>query len=105
MFYRYEKINTTKSTDTSTYGNRYFVNNIYPDIPVTDTDLYVITVLGDRLDLLAQDIYGDSSLWWILASANNLSGDSLVPPIGQQLRIPTDVQSVINNYNSVNRIR
>lgn len=105
MFYRYEKINTTKSQNVSTYGKRYFVNNIYPDIPITDTDLYVITVLGDRLDLLAQDIYGDSSLWWIIASANSLSGDSLVPPIGQQLRIPSDIQSVINNYNSINRIR
>ena len=95
----------TKSSDVETSGTQYYVNNIYPDIPVSETDYYVITVLGDRLDLLAQDIYGDSSLWWILASANSLSGDSLVPPIGQQLRIPSDIQSIINNYDSVNRIR
>jgi hypothetical protein len=65
----------------------------------------VITVLGDRLDILAQDIYGDSSLWWILASANNLPGDSLVPPIGQQLRVPTDIQAIINAYDSINKVR
>jgi len=105
MFYRYQKMKITKSTGIETLGNRYYVNNIYPDIPVSDTDLYVITVLGDRLDLMAQDMYGDSSLWWILSSANNLPGDSLVPPIGQQLRIPSDIQSVINNYDSVNKIR
>jgi hypothetical protein len=95
----------TNSKNVETYGTQYYVNNIYPDIPISETDYYVITVLGDRLDLLAQDIYGDSSLWWILASANNLPGDSLVPPIGQQLRIPSDIQSVINNYDSVNKIR
>ena len=105
MFYRYHKMKITKSTDVETFGNQYYVNNIYPDIPVSDTDNYVITVLGDRLDLIAQDIYGDSSLWWILASANSLPGDSLVPPIGQQLRIPSNIQSVINNYDSVNKIR
>jgi len=105
MFYRYQKIKITSSTDVDTYGNQYYVNNIYPDIPISDNDYYVITVLGDRMDLIAQDVYGDSSLWWILASANNLPGDSLVPPIGQQLRIPSDIQSIVNNYNSVNKIR
>ena len=96
---------TTKSNNIDTLGTRYYINNIYPDIPVSDTDYYVITVLGDRLDIIAQNIYGDSSLWWILASANNLPGDSLVPPIGEQLRIPSDIQSVINNYDSINNIR
>ena len=105
MFYRYQKMKITNSKNVETYGTQYYVNNIYPDIPISETDYYVITVLGDRLDLLAQDIYGDSSLWWILASANNLPGDSLVPPIGQQLRIPSDIQSVVNNYDSVNKIR
>ena len=105
MFYRYQRIKVNKSENTSTVGNQYYVNNIYPDIPISETDQYVITVLGDRLDLLAQDIYGDTSLWWILASANNLSGDSLVPPIGAQLRIPSDIQTIVNSYDSINNIR
>jgi hypothetical protein len=105
MFYRYQKTKTIKSANVETFGNQYYVNNIYPDIPVSDTDSYVITVLGDRLDLMAQDIYGDASLWWILASANSLPGDSLVPPIGNQLRIPTNIQAIVNNYESVNKIR
>jgi hypothetical protein len=95
----------TKSSDVQTFATQYYVNNIYPDVPISETDYYVITVLGDRLDLLAQDIYGDSSLWWILASANSLPGDSLVAPIVQQLRIPSDIQSIINNYDSINNIR
>ena len=86
-------------------GNRFYVNSIYPDIPFSDSDVYVIPVLGDRLDLMAFDIYNDSSLWWIIASANSLPGDSLIPPIGQQLRIPLNVQAIINNYISINQTR
>jgi hypothetical protein len=102
MFYRYQNIQKQKSNQT---GSVYYVNNIYPDIPVTADDHYVITVLGDRLDLLAYDFYQDSNLYWIISSANNLPGDSLVPPIGMQLRIPANIQSVINNYQSINRVR
>jgi hypothetical protein len=36
-------------------------------------------------------------LWWVIASANALPGDSIYPPIGIQLRIPIDIQSIINN--------
>jgi len=43
-----------------------------------------------------------SSLWWIIASANALPGDSIYPPRGVQLRIPTNIQTVLNNYNLVN---
>ena len=42
----------------------------YPEIPLSVNDTYAITTLGDRLDLLAQQFYGDSSLYWIIACAN-----------------------------------
>jgi hypothetical protein len=102
MPYRYQNINVIKYNAT---GSQYYVNNVYPDIAVTDNDTYVISTLGDRLDLLANDFYGDVTLWWIIASANALPGDSLYPPIGMQLRIPNDVQSVINQYKIVNSKR
>jgi len=102
MPYRYQNI---AEQQLDKFGNEYYVNNIYPDIPISEDDMYVITVLGDRLDLIANDIYKDPSLWWVIASANGLSGDSLVPPIGGQLRIPSDVKAAINKYNSVNSIR
>jgi len=80
-------------------------NNIYPDIPLSDTDYYVITTNGDRLDILADQFYSDSTLWWILASANALPGDSLVPTPGTQLRVPTNIQAILNQYKSINNIR
>jgi hypothetical protein len=96
--YRYENILETKDNT----GERYYRNNIYPDIPASQTDLYVITVLGDRLDLLAFNFYGDESLWWVIASANSLPGDSLYLEPGAQIRIPSNVAGVINEYKSAN---
>lgn len=96
--YRYENILETKDNT----GERYYRNNIYPDISASETDLYVITVLGDRLDLLAFNYYGDESLWWIIASANALTGDSLYLEPGAQIRIPSNVPGVINEYKSAN---
>lgn len=96
---RYQTIRNVKLGST---GSLYYTNNVYPDIPATDQDYYVITTLGDRLDLLAYDFYQDSSLWWVIASANALPGDSIFPPIGIQLRIPVNIDSIILNYKSVN---
>ena len=101
MNYRYQNIEITKNNT----GERYYSNNIYPDIPLSNNDSYIIAVLGDRLDLLAFDFYGDTSFWWVIASANSLPGDSLYVEPGMQFRIPIDLSSVINNYKIVNTIR
>lgn len=96
---RYENIGTLKLNLT---GSQYYRTNVYPTIEPTDSDYYVITTINDRLDLFALDFYQDSSLWWIIASANALPGDSVYPPIGIQLRIPTNITQILNNYNLVN---
>ncbi len=101
MNYRYQNIEITKDNT----GKRYYSNNIYPDIPLSNDDSYVISVLGDRLDLLAFDFYGDTSFWWVIASANALSGDSLYLEPGMQLRIPSDLSSVINQYKQINILK
>lgn len=99
---RYQTIQTT-TPDNS--GKQYYENNIYPDIPVTEDDDYVITVLGDRLDLIAFDFYGDVSFWWVIASANSLPGDSIYLEPGLQLRIPSDLPAAIEQYKSTNSLR
>ena len=99
---RYQTIETTKLDVT---GSLYYVTNVYPEIAPTDNDYYVITTVDDRLDLLDYDFYQDSSLWWIMSSANALPGDSIYPPIGIQLRIPQDIQSILTTYNRVNNVR
>jgi hypothetical protein len=99
MANRYQYTKTVKQGAT---GSLYYVNSIYPDIQPQDSDYYVITTIEDRLDLLAYNFYQDSSLWWILASANALPGDSIYPPIGVQLRIPINIDNILATYKRVN---
>lgn len=102
MNYRYQNIKITKYQDK---GDQYYLNNIYPDIPLSENDSYIIATLGDRLDLLALDFYGDVSFWWIIASANALPGDSLYIEPGLQIRIPNNISAIINQYQLINTIR
>jgi hypothetical protein len=81
---------------------RFYKNAVYPTVELSEFDNYIITTVGDRLDLLAFDYYGDSSLWWIIATANDLPGNSLYPAIGSQLRVPANYAKVIQDFASIN---
>ena len=98
---RYKDIPVSKLNVT---GSLYYQTNVYPRVQPRDSDYYIITTVNDRLDLIAFDFYQDSSLWWIIASANALPGDSIYPPIGIQLRIPVDVKTILSEYNLVNNV-
>lgn len=98
---RYRELDKTK-TDL---GRRYIKNPIYPDIPVTEDDIYIISSVGDRYDTLALQFYKDSSLWWIIAMANTNERASLVVTPGTQLRIPADKAQVLELYNEINKNR
>jgi hypothetical protein len=56
---------------------------------------YSVHVLeqGERLDYLAGINYGDSSFWWILASASGIGYALQVPP-GTIIRIPNSISEV-----------
>jgi hypothetical protein len=96
---RYDK-NTLKLTSS---GKRYYKGKIYPNVPFLETDVYVITTIGDRLDLIAYDYYNDAELWWIISVANNnITKGSMFPIPGTQLRIPVNVNSVLELFNSTN---
>ena len=89
----------------STNGKRYYANAIYTAIPYTETDLYIITTVGDRLDILADRYYKDLSLYKVIATANSLTCDSLYPPVGMILRIPTDLDSIRKKFVEINNVR
>tara|TARA_Y100000034_G_scaffold38607_1_gene47537 strand:- start:364 stop:645 length:282 start_codon:yes stop_codon:yes gene_type:complete len=67
----------------------HYETTVYSSIPESDGDIYIITQDGDRLDLLANTYYNDSSLWWYIAKANNLKVMNI--PIGTSLRIPGSI--------------
>ena len=84
---------------------RYFVPLKYPEIPLSADDLYVITTTGDRLDLLANQFYNDIRLWWIIATANPniIRRDSFALAPNIELRIPSNEQDIIDNYEDLNK--
>tara|TARA_R100000152_G_C6780943_1_gene214466 strand:+ start:3499 stop:3798 length:300 start_codon:yes stop_codon:yes gene_type:complete len=65
----------------------------YSSVPFTDSDLYVITQPGDRLDLLAHQFYKDVNLWWYIARANGLKFMTI--KAGTRLRIPATTKYAI----------
>ena len=77
---------------------------IYPPIPRDIGDTYVVTDNEDRLELLAFKYYGDVNDYWIIAEANGLGkGTQYIEP-GTQLRIPTNIQKIKDNFNTLNAI-
>jgi hypothetical protein len=94
MASRYEN-NEVKTTND---GRRVYRSKIYPSIPLRDTDLYIATETGDRLDTLAYQYYNDSSLWWIIATANNIHNAPFSLKDGTILRIPQQYIEILNNF-------
>lgn len=100
---RYENIPVLKTEFTN---RPYYKSTFYPRIPLLASDIYVITNVGDRLDSLAYSYYTDSSLWWIISAANdNITRGTLYPVPGTQLRIPLEINAILNLYNRANQTR
>lgn len=101
MANRYRDIKQRTTSD----GVTYTVNAIYPEIPLSEEDFYVISTGGDRYDTLAQQFYSDYTLWWVIAAANNSERASLVVQPGVQLRIPANKDRILELYRQVNKTR
>ena len=75
----------------------------YPNLDTTD-DSVIISGMGDRLDILAKEYYGDESFWFVIARSNNLGRGTLNIPPGRLIRIPryaeySGIGALINTYN------
>jgi hypothetical protein len=101
-----DRYNNTPILKTEYTDRPYYKVKFYPNIPLAESDVYVITTIGDRLDSLAYSYYNDSTLWWIISAANdNITKGALYPEPGTQLRIPTDLNTVLNLYEQFNQAR
>ena len=95
---RYSKIKLTKYD-----GKRAYKTSRYPEIPLDESDTYVISQSGDRYDLLANQYYSDSTLWWVISIANeNFQQNSMMVPEGLQIRIPSNLPSILSNFEKIN---
>lgn len=96
--YTYNNILKEKATQ-----KQYLESTIYPKVKATDNDIYIISTQSDRLDLLAFKYYGNPTYWWIISVANNLNDASLSIEPGIQLRIPSNINSILNEFERINR--
>ena len=94
MASRYQNNESKKLDD----GRTVYRSKIYPEIPLRDDDIYVASETGDRLDTLAYQYYGDSSLWWIISTANNIHDGTFAVSDGTTLRIPQNYTKIINDF-------
>lgn len=93
----------TEKLQTKDSKKQYLESTIYPIIKASDTDLYIISEKGDRLDLLANKYYGDQTMWWIIATANNINDATFYVEPGIQLRIPMDTTKVLTDLQNINK--
>ena len=97
--------NSTILTTANT-NRPYYKGKFYPNIPLSESDVYIITTIGDRLDSLAYSYYNDATMWWVISMAyNNVTKGSIFPIPGTQLRVPTDLNSVLSLYKQFNNVR
>jgi len=105
---RYQNIQKIKNINPNVgnIGSLYYKPNFYPQIPLDVNDIYVLTSFEDRLDLLAHQFYNDINLYWVIAAANPdvINFGSLFIEEGTQLRIPTNLSSILEKYNRLNSL-
>jgi hypothetical protein len=89
---RYRSNEIKKTPD----GKQVYRSRFYKPIPLRDDDIYVVTQTGDRLDAIAYQFYGDASLWWIIASANNIHTAPIAIEDSLILRIPINYIELMN---------
>ena len=97
---RYSTTNIMKDQNSK----RRRSTTIFPTIPATANDTFIITTSADRLDKLANTFYGDVSLWWVIAAANGLGKGTLVVPANTKMRIPAKTE-FLDQVIQTNRTR
>lgn len=60
-----------------------------PDLIPTDTDIFTILRVHDRVDNTAYAIYQDPLLWWVLSIANDVPLPPLLMQPGFKFRLPS----------------
>jgi nucleoid-associated protein YgaU len=98
-------VNNSKKIESD--GNIKYIRRLssvlYPNFETSETTK-ILSQEGDRLDLLAKEFYGDETLWFVIAKANNLGKGSLDVPAGIIVKIPlyeeyTGIRALLSDEN------
>jgi len=85
---RYDNVKKNKNKKFMYTGTSYL-----PKHEDKNSDILLIATQGDRCDLIAQEYYGTTELWWYVASVNNLSSNNI--EAGTQLRVPVSTEQAV----------
>jgi len=96
---RYESTQVEKRFD----GKRVYKTTEYPVITPQESDIILISGEADYLDTLAFKFYNDPTLWWVIALANNIGKGRMSIEPGLQLRVPTNISSIITEFHNLNK--
>ena len=72
------RYNSTTITVDKRRRFRVYKPTMYPSIPMKDSDTFIAPVVGEKLENLANRFYGDGTLWWIIAKANNINDSTVL---------------------------
>ncbi len=92
---RYSLVNSVFVGGETTLATNTVSVNIFrsANSGLIQTTKYVLQE-GERLDMLAGKIYGDSNFWWVIAAASGIGWPMQLPP-GTLLRIPSNLGEVL----------
>ena len=103
---RYSNIQQLRNINefVGTLGDRYYRTVYYPEVGPSETDIYVETEFGDRLDSLAFQFYGDTTLYWIISirNPNEVNFGSVFMTPGSIIAIPVNISGIVDSYNILN---
>lgn len=104
--YRFNKTkkNINVHTNSEHYNRAGLNSTIYPKILREAGDPIIIATSTDRLDLLAHRFYQDRTLWWLIALANELPGDTFFIEAGKQIFIPKNISKITRNLTKENKL-
>ena len=96
---RYRNLRSKTDAD----GKRHFLPSYVPNIPLKDTDVFVYPLYGQRFDSIAQQYYGDATLWWIIAKANDIGRGQIGLDPEKKIRIPMEIGDILELVENSNR--
>ncbi len=89
MFFRGSRYESVADTELTTSDGRVVRYKRVRFIPETTGIVSHIVMEGDRLDLIAYQVYRDPEQYWRICDANQaLRPDDLVDEPGRRLRLP-----------------
>jgi hypothetical protein len=103
---RYQTIEKIRNENqfVGTIGDLYYNTVSYPEVGARESDIYVETEFGDRLESLAFQFYGDTTLYWIISirNPNKVNFGSVFLTPGSIIAIPVDIGGIVDSYVNLN---